>query len=72
MENHSIIFSNFMVSLKTKISIISLIFYFLSLFIDFNRNILEKASIQARRSIFISKDVFKNDVKQTAPWHLTS
>ena len=40
MENHSIIFSNFMVSLKTKISIISLIFYFLSLFIDFNRNIL--------------------------------
>ena len=29
---------------------------------NFNRNILEKASIQARRSIFISKDVLKNDV----------
>ena len=29
---------------------------------NFNRNILEKASIQARRSIFISKDVSKNDI----------
>ena len=29
---------------------------------NFNRKILEKASIQARRSIFISKDVLKNDI----------
>ena len=29
---------------------------------NFNRTVLEKASIQARRSIFISKDVFKNDI----------
>mgnify|MGYP005997758013 CR=1 FL=1 len=29
---------------------------------NFNRKILEKASIDARRSIFISKDVFKNDI----------